>query len=197
MDQFMRVHYEDTELIRSAVIAGRPEDTGRPAESLLELLDIDELPPAWVEPMERMQASARRVKDSSDVPGVAAATADIGTSCGWCHQKLGGPTVEVTEPPADDGSLDSRMKRHVWATERLWEGLYVPSTDAWERGAHVLSTSPFPPEILKKGGLYAKSAAADFAKLAAVAPKKTTTADRAALYAQLLGTCATCHLSME
>ena len=197
MDEFMRAHYQDTNLIRAAVIAGHPEDSGRPAESLLQLLDVRDLPDAWLEPMKRMQRSAQRVKDSSDIPGVAAATADIGTSCGWCHQRLGGPNAETSDPPEDDGTLASRMQRHAWATERLWEGLYVPSNAAWERGSHLLTSSTFPEEVLKRGGVYAKGAAADFARLSALAPQKKRTEDRAALYAELLGTCATCHLATE
>jgi cytochrome c556 len=193
----MRIHFRDAELIREAVIEGRPEDSGRPAESLLHLFDGEDLPEAWKEPAKRMHASAQRVKDSSDVPGVAAATADIGTSCGWCHQKLGVPAVQLGEPPEAGKSLTDRMKRHAWATERLWEGLYLPSSDAWKAGAVVLEEAPFPEEVLKKGGVYAKAAAADFQKAARAAPQKATAQQRASLYAELLGTCATCHIAMR
>ena len=85
------------------------------------------------------------------------------------------------------------MKRHAWASERLWEALAVPSDDAWNAGAKALSSDPFPQEVLKDGGVEARSAASDFAKLVAKAPAKKTTKDRAALYAELLVTCGTCH----
>ena len=105
--------------------------------------------------------------------------------------------MEVAAAPDAGDSLSSRMKQHAWATERLWEGLYVPSAAAWDAGAKVLAHGQFPEEVLKKGGVYARSAAADFRKAAARASKMRSSASRAALYAELLGTCATCHIAMQ
>jgi hypothetical protein len=87
------------------------------------------------------------------------------------------------------------MARHAWATERLWEGLYVPSEKAWNGGAAVLAheTEPFPPDLLKKGGVHVRTAAQDFARLAQSTPAQKSPSDRAALYAQLLETCGVCH----
>ncbi|HEY0462667.1 MAG TPA: hypothetical protein VGC79_00590 [Polyangiaceae bacterium] len=87
------------------------------------------------------------------------------------------------------------MARHSWAVERLWEGLYVPSSAAWKSGAKALQEDPFPEEVLKRGGVYARSAAKDFRAVVAQAPAKETPRERAALYAGLLGTCASCHIA--
>jgi hypothetical protein len=89
------------------------------------------------------------------------------------------------------------MQRHAWATERLWEGLYVPSDEAWDAGAKALSAAPFPSDVLKQGGTYARTAAADFARLVVKAPAKRTPLDRAGLYAELLLTCGSCHRAMR
>ncbi len=197
MDQFMRAHAKDAELIRRAIIKGEPQEAGKPADSLIHLLDEEQLPSSWNAPVERMLASTRRVKDSSDTAGAAAALADVGTSCGWCHQRLGGPSPSFSEAPEDDGSLAARMRRHVWATERLWEGLYAPSSRAWKAGAQVLKNASFPKEVLDKGGVYAKSAAKEFGKVAVRIPKVHRSTDRAAVYAELLGTCASCHQAIK
>ena len=193
----MQAHQKSADAIRSAIIAGRPEATGRPADALLSLLDGEHFPSSWQGPLDRMRASALRVKNSSDVASVAAAVADVGTSCGWCHQKHGGPRSEPVDPPMDDGTLAARMKRHAWASERLWEGLFVPSSRAWQVGAVTLREEPFPEEMLEKGGVYAKSAASDFSKVVARAAGASTPSARAEVYANLLGTCATCHLAVE
>lgn len=193
----MESHFQQAELIRQAIIAGYPEDTGRPANALIHINDSEEIPEAWNPFVERMQETAKRVADSSDVPRAAAAAADIGTSCGLCHQKHGGPQITVSEAPALDESLQSRMAQHAWATERLWEGLYVPSAPAWAAGAQVLTRSPFPDEVLERGGVYARTAAEDFGKLVQQAPQQKNLSQRAALYAKLLGTCASCHLAVR
>src|ERR1051325_5799740 len=117
-----------------------------------------------------MQQDARRINDSTSAARAAGATADLGISCGECHQRHGGPKPSSEPAPPPGTSLESRMQRHAWATERLWEGLYVPSSDAWKAGAKALSDEPFPSEVLSRGGVHARSAAGDFANLVARAP---------------------------
>ena len=89
------------------------------------------------------------------------------------------------------------MQRHVWATERLWEALVVPSSKSWDEGAKALSVSPFPPEVLARGGVHARSAATDFGKLTARAPAAKSTEERARLYSELLLTCGVCHRALR
>ena len=197
IDRIMQAHFNDALLIRQAVIAGSPEDAVDPAYVLTHIQDLERLPDGWRAFVERMQGVAGRIEDSTTSSLAAAATADLGVSCGMCHQRHGGPKASNEPAPAPGTSIESRMKRHVWATERLWEGLIVPSNEAWAAGAQALSTDPFPGEVLSDGGVYARSAAGDFARLAAGAPAKKTPEQRAALYAELLVTCGTCHRAMK
>lgn len=193
IDRIMQAHFKDALLIRQAVIAGKLDDAVEPALALTRARDLDHLPEGWRGFVERMQEVAGRIKDSTLVSRTAAATADLGVSCGSCHQQRGGPQASKEPAPAEGTTVESRMRRHAWATERLWEGLYVPSDDAWNAGAKALSAAPFPAEILKDGGVYARSAASDFARLVVKAPAKRTPQDRAGLYAELLLTCGSCH----
>jgi hypothetical protein len=193
----MQAHFTDALLIRKAVIAGTPEQASRPAEALAKAESLDELPAGWRPFVERMQQIARRINDSTSAAQAAAATADLGISCGGCHLQLGGPKASSTPPPPEGTALVERMQRHVWATERLWEGLTVPSSEAWNAGAKALSASPFPAEILKQGGVRTRSAASDFAKLVVKAPGKKTVDERAALYAELLVVCGGCHRAIN
>jgi hypothetical protein len=197
VERIMQAHFKDALLIRQAVIAGLPEDAVDPAHALTHIQDLDQLPNGWRVFVERMQVAASRIQDSTTSSLAAAATADLGVSCGMCHQRHGGPKVSNQPAPAQGTSIESRMARHVWATERLWEGLIVPSNEAWTAGAQALSSEPFPSEVLKEGGVYSRSAAGDFAKLASNAPKKKTPEQRAALYAELLVTCGSCHRGMK
>jgi cytochrome c553 len=191
----MREHFKEVEIIRSAVIAGKPQEAVQPATALGHVDNAEKLPKGWRDALERMRAASTRVQNSSDLAEAAAGTADIGVACGGCHQSQGGPKPAVGEPPAMGESVSSRMARHSWAMARLWEGLYVPSSPAWVAGAKALRESPFPKEVLARGGVYGRSAAKDFTALAAQALGKESQTERAALYAGLLGTCATCHIA--
>jgi cytochrome c553 len=193
----MQAHFNDALLIRAAVIAGRPEDAADPAHVIASIKNLHDLPEGWQPFVEQMQDTATRIDNSTTPAATAAAAADLGVSCGLCHQKHGGPKPSHDPQPPAGSSVESRMEQHIWATERLWEGLAVPSSEAWNKGAKALSTEPFPEEVLKKGSTDARTAAADFAKLVAKAPSKKTAQDRAALYAELLVTCGTCHLAVE
>jgi hypothetical protein len=197
LDHIMREHFADALLIRQAVIAGAPENAAAPASALATAGDLEHLPEGWRGFVERMQEVAGRIRDSSLISRAARATADLGVTCGLCHQQRGGPHASSEPAPAQGATLESRMQRHAWATERLWEGLYVPSDDAWAAGARALSSAPFPTEVTKPGGVYARTAAADFARLVRSAPTKKTPLDRAELYAQLLLTCGSCHRALH
>lgn len=189
----MQAHFQDALLIRKAVIAGTPEQAANPATVLTLIQNLDDLPAGWREYVERMQRAAKRVTDSTSAAQTAAATADLGVSCGLCHQKLGGPATSSEPAPAEGTTVEARMKRHAWATERLWEALVVPSNKSWDEGAKALSVSPFPPEVLARGGVHARSAATDFGKLTARAPAAKSIEDKAQLYSELLITCGICH----
>ena len=195
--RLMRAHFTDALLIRKAVIAGTPEQAASAAEALSKSESLEALPAGWRPFVERMQLTAGRINNSTSASQAAAATADLGVACGECHLQRGGPKASTEPAPAQGTALTDRMQRHVWATERLWEGLTVPSSEAWAAGAKALSASPFPAEILKQGGVHGRSAAGDFKKLVGQAPTKKKVEERAALYAELLVTCGGCHRAIN
>jgi hypothetical protein len=193
----MQAHFNDALLIQRAVIAGTPERAAAPAAVLTSLEELERLPDGWRPYVERMQQLASRINDGTTAALVAAATADLGVSCGLCHRKHGGPEVSHEPAPTVGSSIEDRMRRHVWATERLWEALYVPSNEAWVVGAAALGNDPFPDDVLRAGGVHGRSAAGDFASIAARAPAQRSTSERATLYAELLVTCGACHRSLQ
>lgn len=192
-ERLMRAHFKETALIRTAVIQGALSDAVGPAAALGKTEGLGPIEPAWKPALDVLQTASRRISQSPDIPGAAAAVADIGVACGSCHKSVGGPAVKVEAPPTADATLAGRMRRHVWATERLWEGLYVPSDASWKAGADALAGDPFPKEVLDKGGVHARSSASKFKALTASAGAKKKPEDRAQLYASLLETCSACH----
>ena len=194
-ERLMRLHFKETAQIRAAVINGALADTAAPAAALSKLDGLGAIPAPWQPSLDAMQDAARRIGQSSDMPSVAAALADVGAACGSCHKAHGGPKVKFDAAPTAEDTLQGRMKRHAWATERLWEGLYVPSDASWKAGVDALSGDPFPKELLDKGGVHARSSASRFKSLVATAGTKQKVDDRTKLYASLLETCSACHMS--
>jgi len=194
--RLMKVHFNQTAAIRDAVIAGNLHKAVQPAAALAEMEGVETLPKRWQYSVEQLQLASRRIREGSDIQEVAAATADIGRACASCHASVSGPKIVVGSPPGGADSMGDRMKRHMWATERLWEGIYGPSDNAWEEGAAALELDPFPKDKLSKGGVHALSSAARFAKFSANAAERKTGEQRAELYASLLATCSPCHAAM-
>jgi cytochrome c553 len=191
----MRAHFSESEEIRQAIIDGNISATSKPAQALGNMKALGKAKPGWKPAMDALQKAALRFGQSPDLPSAAAAVADIGVACGRCHRSTNAMKLEVGTPPAAGKTIEDRMKRHAWASDRLWEGLYAPSDAAWDAGAKALSDEPFPKDVLSKGGVHARSAAATFKTLVTDAPSKRTPEDRAKLYAALLETCSSCHMA--
>lgn len=192
----MRAHFKEAELIRNAVITGRLAAATSPADALTKMEGMGKLPAKSAPLIAAMKSAAKRIGTSPDIPATAAAIADVGVACGGCHKLGGGPKADASAAPAADATLKGRMRRHAWATERLWEGLYVPSDSAWKAGADLLAgADPFPEEILKSGGVHARSSAQELKSLVATANDQKKPEDRAKLYASLLATCSSCHMA--
>lgn len=192
----MRDHFKQTVTIRESLIWGRLTNAVAPADTLASVDGISTLPKTWQASATMLADSAKRISEGSDIATVAAATADIGRACGLCHASAHGPNVEVGEPPEVDESVTARMRRHKWGSERLWEGLYVPSSAAWSAGAKALDLDPFAGDVLKKGGVHARSAASRFNAQAKKLAQAKSSEERGAAYAELLSTCAPCHEAM-
>ncbi|MBI3205786.1 MAG: hypothetical protein HYZ29_29895 [Myxococcales bacterium] len=194
-ERLMRAHFKEVNALRKAVIDGAMSATIGPAETLGNTTALGTIPPKWQPSLDALSAAAKRFGQSPDLPAAAAAIADIGVACGSCHKTGGGPKVQVESPPAADKTVAGQMKRHAWATERMWDGLYGPSDAAWKAGADALSADPFPKEVLAKGGVHARSAASRFTGLVPTMTGKKTPEERAKLYAELLETCSACHMA--
>ncbi len=195
--KLMRAHFSETELIRSAAIRGVPSAAISPAKALTKMEGMGKMPASWKPSMKAMQKAVARIQSSPDVPALAAATADLGVACGRCHSKGKGPKVEVGSPPDPGTTVKDQMRRHAWANERLWEGIYVPSDKAWTAGIEALKGQKFPEKALKEGGVHARSAVAQLQRLVDAAGKEKRLEERAGTYAKILGTCAACHSVMR
>jgi len=144
---------------------------------------------------------ARGLAAAPDEPGMASnattteaalrALTKVGAACATCHA-ASGTLPDLGTPPAappDHATVDARMARHRWATDRLWEGVMGLSDDAWTAGLDVLVATPLP-------GTELGAARQPFARTLQRDARRARTAkssERAATYGDLLVTCAGCH----
>jgi hypothetical protein len=91
------------------------------------------------------------------------------------------------------------MIRHLWAADRMWEGLVGPSSAAWEAGARVLAEDweGFGEAIRASSSPdRAQSYVNAIQELGIRASMATTQDARAGAYGDLLGTCNRCHSTL-
>jgi hypothetical protein len=112
-----------------------------------------------------------------------------------CHREYEGGPVPVLPPAAAEGpDLPAHMVRHAWAVKRMWEGLVVPSDDAWMAGAQALEGTPLHPEE----ALAENTEEIDYLEkrchgLGSRAQLVAGPSARARIYGELIATCADCH----
>jgi len=193
--QRMHVRYAAARTLTEAIARSDLEAAYANATTLVEL-DEPEALPAWRPYMASVQDAGRAVLGAANLTAAARAAATLGERCASCHVAIRARVVFAPEPrPADAPKLAQEMLQHRWAANQLWQGLIAPSDDRWDAGAAALSTAPlggvaqhgipgFDNDIddVARVRLFARRA------LAAHQP-----AARAALYGDLLATCAHCH----
>ena len=191
VEERMFDHFARAGEIQTALIVGNLNGARRPARWLAESADF----PAgrataddpWVSELHR---SARAVAEAPTIDAAADGMARLASACAGCHGEMGGPRFG-SGPGAEEGAtVGSHMVRHLWAMDRMWEGLVGGSSASWDRGARVLAEDE--PETRVPGG-------EETAALARSLHREATSAlgaepeDRPAAYAALVKTCAACH----
>ncbi len=153
-------------------------------------------PAAWTPHLEDLRDAAATGAETGDVAGLSKAVALGAKACGDCHGETGGGPRWVGQPVPPPGE---QMARHVWASDRMWEGLIGPSTERWEQAAAALDA-----EVDDSSALYAGldlATASQASKLhqrvhelgEAGRRASLSADDRVELYAAFVGACAECH----
>lgn len=149
---------------------------------------------------EAMNKEARVLSQANDLAQAAAAAGRLAATCGGCHVETGGGPRFVVGSEAPGGvSQEAHMIRHLWATDRMWEGLVGPSDEAWLAGAEALAvTDPgmvdairatIPPDAIE--GFLA--GVGDAARIALEAEGLD---ERARAYGDAVRACTQCHTAI-
>ncbi|MCB9555326.1 MAG: hypothetical protein H6707_04430 [Deltaproteobacteria bacterium] len=190
----MRDHFTKAAVVNQAILSGNLAAAKQAATWLVE--HKDPAPPqTWnVEPL---RLAARRVAEASNLTTAGAALGELAATCGSCHVAMK-TNIKFADELLVSGGTDikERMRRHVWATKRFWEGLVIPSDEKWAGAAHLLHEKALRelPNVKDQAKLKAaQQAAQSVHDLGKAALSTKDLAMRAQLYGQLAATCAGCH----
>jgi hypothetical protein len=195
---FMPQHFLIVAWARDAVVDGDLEDLREPLQALADYNYASVVPGGWMRGVAELQAAARLTATAENLTVAASGVAAMTRVCGECHEQQGHrlalfPEEVATKTPKSD-EFSTRMHRHAWGSERLWEGLMAPSDQAWQAGAAALAHAPVKAPKLPAGA--PKEFAASLTKLRDLglrATQATSADERSNLYALTLAMCADCH----
>lgn len=189
-------HFKAAADVLAAVIRGDLEGVKEPATWLAKH-DEPDLPEGADAFSRELLRAAQRAAEATTIEAAGIATGRLAAACGSCHREYR-PGMEPTEHAEPAGGADDDigmyMVRHVWAAERLWEGLVLPSDAAWEAGADVFAAVPMATEDLAfENPEGVRALVKRTYELGRRAGLQTEPSLRARTYGELLASCAACH----
>ena len=196
IEERMKDHDKRGEALRDDAARGDLGAVKRDAAALARLRFDGALDTDWNQKIDAMNAVAASVADSPDLGTALQGVGILAKTCGDCHSTKGGPRLMTREPGAAGSGARPTMVRHAWAATELWDGLVVPSDEAWARGALELSEPSLAPELLTPGQSpvpRVEELMETVRVLARQAEKIHATDERATLYSEMLASCAECH----
>lgn len=143
-----------------------------------------------------VRTRALELATATSLPQAIRREARLLEACAGCHVAAG--IVPDLAPPSamppDRDSVDARMARHLWAADRLWDGVVASDDAAWKAGIDLLASGTptwTAPNKRQRGFATRLQRMADSQRQM----KSTATSSRANVYAELMITCAGCHTS--
>lgn len=141
-DQVMKDHASLSITARNALIRGDLPVAQQAMRKLAFFMEHVPAPEQGKEYARITQELATQVRNSADLEEGCMAFARLSYACGECHHALDrGPPMKLDPVPEGD-DIQTHMRRHYWAVERMWEALLAHSTIAFQSAAEVLAEAP-------------------------------------------------------
>jgi cytochrome c553 len=193
----MHRQFSRTVELQTAVIQG---DLGRAREAGAWLAThelIQPFPPEFDPYREEILEQASLISRADQLERIADHTGRIAVACGRCHEATtGGPHFVVAGGPPRGTPQAQQMITHLWALDRMWEGLVGPSHASWKAGAEALREAwrADPSLIPTSSAMGApKGPGAQLAGLAERALRAGAAEARGVVFGEVLATCRACH----
>ena len=188
----MQLHFDDLRSLERVLLAGDLARGTTLAHLLVRQADTP-ITRAWDQDLLAVSQAALALTRATTVDEALRREARVGAACASCHaHALSLPVFgTLAEVPGDLPTVEARMARHAWATDRLWEGLVGADDVRWSQGLEVLAQTEAPVAALASAPprqLRLQQLARD----TLTAPPASLDA-RATTYGDLLVICADCH----
>ena len=202
MQAHMYAHLDRTGELHDALVRGDLDRAKTPATWIATHQEREDFTGKSAYYQDAMRAFAAEVGKADHLQDAAYAASRMGQTCGDCHREN---EVEPrfligTAPPPTGSGAKAEMAWHVWASERMWEGLVGPGDQGWNSGA----------EALVGGWLNTRELVSDphdqtrirelvrqIYDLGGKARTAANSSERAELYGEFLHSCNECHLLTE
>jgi len=193
----MFAHFDRASEVHDALVRGELNRAKGAAEWIATHQDPRAIPGNSAEHQARMEESASAVSQSYHLQEATEAAAHMGRACGDCHRanEVSPRFLIGTAPPGGSGP-QAEMARHVWASERMWEGLLGPGDHAWKSGAEALKGGWLDPQAVvsnPEDRARIRELVQQVYTLGGQAETASDSEARAELYGQFLNTCTECH----
>ncbi len=173
----MQRHFSDLRDIEHMLLAGRLDDA-RARAFLLTKTERDRGLDLFDQQSQAVSRAATELVAAPSIPEACRSEARVAAACAGCHVYV----PKVLSRRALPATPAEGMARHVWAADRLWEGVVLTDARRWRAGLQVFATT-------STGRLQELSQAA----IEALETHQDTITTRAATYGELLVACANCH----
>jgi mono/diheme cytochrome c family protein len=192
----MQHHFLQVTLIHEAIIRGDLPSVREPALTLAHLPIPPDTPARTAPFAAAIGQAGARAAEAADLAAAASATTVMLRQCGECHRAAGVlPAPSRTLRP-DVGGIVGHMLEHQRAVDELLQGLVIPSATEWRQGAERLRAAPLRPDQYPPDPRLTSELKRTDARVHQIADRAVKAADapaRAAVYSDLLTTCAQCH----
>jgi cytochrome c553 len=193
----MYAHFDRAAEVHHALVLGDMDTARQAAHWLATHEEITDIPPESEGEIAQMQAFAKAVAESQTLAEAAAAASQMGRVCGDCHEenRVAPRFLSGTAPP-EGGGPQAEMARHVWASERMWEGLVGPLDYAWTSGAEALRGGWLDPQSVVSDPddrVRVRELVRHVYEIGTQSEMASDSNRRAELYGEFLTTCIDCH----
>lgn len=195
----MQVSFWESVRARDALIAGELVTAQHAADTLAQQDYATLVPANWKPWVQRIRQYARALSMAPNIPSAAQELGKIALVCGECHDihKRGPDRVKVQpepwrDPPED---FDARMLRHQIGAAQIWDGLVLPSEQAFRSGTITLTRASLTPPVRDGEPIdpALNARIEEVRGLARQARAATTYEERGRVYGELVARCASCH----
>jgi hypothetical protein len=196
----MKEHFVRAIKMQDAILAANLTEARAQGRWLATHQEGD-VPKNWPPFVKAFHSSANAVANASTIDEAAAAVSHVAAACGECHAANHvKPRIGSTPVVGGARNVKAHMAAQLDALDRLWDGLMIPSGEAWHEGATLLARVAVSENALEKEGLdkadSARLLGETLRRLSATADKATS-ADRPKIYAELVTTCVACHVAVR